>query len=69
MKQPVENHRDPLAYLRGCAFEVDFSDGKVVLTPRATMTDTVMRRALRYSRKHRAELMADLAAEEAGSRL
>ena len=56
----------PLAYLRGCAIQVSYSDqGKLVLTPTVGISPLVARKARQFASRNKAEILADLAAEEA----
>ncbi|MFI5399216.1 MAG: hypothetical protein ACHQ9S_27110 [Candidatus Binatia bacterium] len=69
MRQPVDIHSEPLAYLRGCGFIVVLNETVIQLAPTVPMSAAVQQKALRYAKRHRDQLLADLSEEAALGRL
>lgn len=64
MRQPVDLHANPLAYLRACGLEVSYDDNKIKLAPMVAMSAAVQQKAIKYATKHKDQLVADLSEEE-----
>jgi len=57
---------NPLAYLRGCAFEVVVNEhGQLALSPTVNVSPLVARSVMHYAIQHKAAILSDLASEEA----
>lgn len=60
---------NPLLYVRKCGFAVEFSDDKLQITaPTTAVSRAVQTKVRRYVTQHKAEILSDLASEEAEAR-